>query len=567
MTRILNFCFSLWALTSAVAMAGNDFIEANDPVPADPAVWASLSGTRVGWGDIDTRYSRSLPAEVAKTVKMNAWRGERLSAQIIICSADNIQAAKVVVGDLKSGKNVISSDNVETFFVRYTLAGYPKVEQASSLEADRLDACSSLAIPAQTTRPVWVSVRVPSYAVPGTYKGNISIDCDGKVTVLPYQVKVCERVLPEPSEWQFHLDLWQNPYAVARYFNVPLWSEKHFELMRPIVKKYADAGGKVITTSIIRHPWNGQTFDPFESMVGKMKHVDGSWSYDYTVFDTWVEFMMSCGVKEQISCYTIVPWQYQFDWYDCATNSVKLVDCKPQDPEYRELLLPFLKDFAAHLKQKGWFDISCIAMDERPMDQMNAAYKLVKEADPGYRISGAANYNVDSEEADKIHDMSVIYHYDLLSEEAIARRKRNGQILTFYTCCSPAKPNTFTFSDPAESAFIGWHAAAVGYDGYLRWALNSWPENPCHDSRFGKWNSGDTYLLYPEGSSIRFERLVEGIQDYEKIRILKQSASEKQKTELDKVLENFAPSVYDETQKAADLLAKGKELLLKLSGF
>jgi len=201
------------------------------------------------------------------------------------------------------------------------------------------------------------------------------------------------------------------------------------------------------------------------------------------------------------------------------------------------------------------------------MEQMNAAYNLVKEADPGYRIGGAANYNVDSEEADKIQDMSVIYHYDLLSEEAIARRKGNGQILTFYTCCSPARPNTFTFSPPAESTFIGWHAAAVGYDGYLRWALNSWPENPNLDSRFGKWNSGDTYLLYPNGSSIRFERLIEGIQDFEKIRILKQELSEKQKASLEKVLENFAPSIYDENQKAEELLAEGKELLLKLSGF
>ena len=40
------------------------------------------------------------------------------------------------------------------------------------------------------------------------------------------------------------------------------------------------AGQKVITTSIIQHPWNSQTEDPFESMIGKRKAVDGSWSYD-----------------------------------------------------------------------------------------------------------------------------------------------------------------------------------------------------------------------------------------------------------------------------------------------
>lgn len=48
------------------------------------------------------------------------------------------------------------------------------------------------------------------------------------------------------------------------------------------------------------------------------------------------------------------------------------------------------------------------------------------------------------------------------------------------------------------------------------------PADPLTDSRFRAWLAGDTYLVYPDArSSIRFERLREGIQDAEKIRILK----------------------------------------------
>ncbi|MFA7390585.1 MAG: DUF4091 domain-containing protein, partial [Proteiniphilum sp.] len=37
------------------------------------------------------------------------------------------------------------------------------------------------------------------------------------------------------------------------------------------------------------------------------------------------------------------------------------------------------------------------------------------------------------------------------------------------------------------------------------------------------WPAGDTYMVYPDArSSIRFERLVEGIQDAEKIRVLRE---------------------------------------------
>ena len=49
------------------------------------------------------------------------------------------------------------------------------------------------------------------------------------------------------SEWTFHLDLWQNPYAVARYYNVAPFSQEHFDLMRPIMKRYADAVYLLIT--------------------------------------------------------------------------------------------------------------------------------------------------------------------------------------------------------------------------------------------------------------------------------------------------------------------------------
>lgn len=67
------------------------------------------------------------------------------------------------------------------------------------------------------------------------------------------------------------LDLWQNPFAVARYYQVPLWSQAHLDAMRPLMKMLADAGQKIITASIMHKPWNGQTEDFFETMVTWMK--------------------------------------------------------------------------------------------------------------------------------------------------------------------------------------------------------------------------------------------------------------------------------------------------------
>jgi hypothetical protein len=62
-----------------------------------------------------------------------------------------------------------------------------------------------------------------------------------------------------------------------------------------------------------------------------------------------------------------------------------------------------------------------------------------------------------------------------------------------------------------------------GLDGFLRWAWNSWPQDPVADATYWNWRSGDTFLVYPDGSpSLRFLELRNGIIASEKVRILKE---------------------------------------------
>ncbi|MEE1005201.1 MAG: DUF6067 family protein [Bacteroidaceae bacterium] len=522
--------------------------------------------TTLGWGSIDVRYSQTeVPETSQKSPLLRAWRGERVAAQAVLTTQEELKNVDFTVSDLKSGQHIIPASAVKKYLVRYVITSTFKNKRDSILVADRLEPATTCHMGKGTTLPLWLDIKVPAETVPGTYKGTVSLNCDGKTLSLPIVLQVADRVLPEPSQWSFHLDLWQNPYAVARYFDVPLWSSQHFDKMRPIMQMLAAAGQKVITCSVINRPWNGQTFDHFESMIAKMKQIDGTWKYDYTVFDRWVEFMMSCGITEQIDCYTLVPWHYRFDYYDCATNSVKHLDCRLGEAKYHDFIVPFLKDFSRHLRQKGWFERTYIAMDERPEDQMEAAWQTIQDADPEFKIEGAANYSVDSEAADRVDDISVGFQYNLLKEEALARRTAKGQKTNFYTCCNPERPNTFTFSPPVESAYLGLHAAACNYDGYLRWAYNSWTKEPNKDTRYGNWPAGDCYLVYPEGSSIRFERLVEGIQTYEKIRLLRPTLNKKESQKLDAMLQNFAPNTYEADKNTVTLLKEMNTLLWKLS--
>ena len=550
-------------MISVVGMKGQQvseiYEELPNPVATDASKWARVTNPIIAWGSTDVRYNKELPAQVTPGTSMNliGWMGEKLSAQFVISTNRDMKNVSVEVSDILAKNYKISKWNTERGFVRYVMTdelnkdgkgacGFRnKADFDSTLVADVIDHITpALDIKANTTQPVWVSVKVPiENIIKGMYRGTVTVKEDGKVVAeLPLTVTVKNHVLPEPKDWAFHLDLWQNPYAVSRYYNVEPFSQEHFDLMRPIMKRYADAGGKVITTSIMHKPWNGQTYDPFESMVTWMKKADGTWWFDYTVFDKWVEFMMSCGVKKEIGCYSMVPWRLSFQYFDQASNSFKFFNGKPGEPAYEEFWTRMLKSFAQHLKEKGWFEITHIAMDERPLKDMLATIEVVRKADPDFKLSLAGTYH--SELVDHLDD----YCTDIsgkFTDEELARRKAAGRVTTFYTSCAEPRPNTFTFSPLAESEWFGWWAAKLNLDGYLRWALNSWVKDPLLDTRFITWAAGDTYILYPDGrSSTRFERMIQGIQAYEKIRILrnekdKRGRSKNYGKQIDKILEPF----------------------------
>lgn len=545
-----------------------DYQELTDTKPHhSDAVWDNLSvPTKLSWGTTDIRYKKlDIPA-VERTSRWQgkAWKGERINAQAVLWTKQALEGVTLTASDLKNGASVIPSSLITTHFVRYVMTDElnkdgkggcgnreNKAEWDSSMVADVLDIVKIRDVQARSTQPLWMHVQVPADARPGKYKGTLTVAARNmKPMQLQVEIEVVNRTLPAPKDWQFHLDLWQNPFAVARYHQVPLWSKEHFDAMKPVMKMLADAGQKIITTSIMHKPWAGQTEDHFDSMVFRMKKLDGSWDFDYTVFDKWVEFMMNeVGIDSQINCYTMIPWALSFDYFDQATNRVQFVNAKPGEADYTNYWLPFLKDFSRHLREKGWFDKTTIAMDERPMEAMREAIKVIKQADPAYKISLAGNYHPEIE-AD-LYDYCIAYGQNFPADVK-ARREKEGKISTVYTCCSEPFPNIFTFSAPAEATWTAIHSVAGNYDGYLRWAINSWTADPLRDSRFRTWAAGDCYSIYPgPRSSIRFERLIEGIQDCEKIRLLRQELKGSKLEKLNKTIAKFTPEGMAETQQSA----------------
>lgn len=504
-----------------------------------------------------------------------AWRGEKVFAQAVVSSEEELKDVRLSVSDLRNGKSLIGAENIRLQFVSYVVSDLldtTKYGQCGSREdkskwgevlvADVLDINDSMTVPAGRKQPVWMTVSVPSDARPGKYSGKLTItSSNAKARSLNVELTVADHVLPPARDWAFHLDLWQNPYSVARYENVPLWSEAHFEAMRPVMRMLAEAGQKSVTTTIMSRPWNGQTEDAFGSMVTKIRRIDGTWLYDYTIFDRWVEFMFSLGIDRQINCYSMIPWALQFDYIDQATSSPATFQAAPGSEEYNEYWGAFIADFARHLKAKGWFEKTMIAMDERPLESMQAVLGLIRKVEPAFKISLAGNYH-EPVIYDIVDFSETFSGKQEFPESAKAKRKELGLTTTFYTCCAEAHPNMFVISNPDEAAWLGWFAQAEGYDGYLRWAYNSWTLDPLTDARFRTWPAGDCFVVYPGGrGSVRFSKLVEGIQDFEKVRILRsqwqKEGNEAKLAQLTEVLKPFtSDKILEEGPAKALITAK-----------
>ena len=505
------------------------FAEADDPVTLsadDEAAWAAVKkNINAAWGDADCRYSRSLVPQLedVETLKITLWRGEKGQAQALVWTPEGLDGVECSFADFKSSDATLPASIAQTFFVRYTLADqFLPTHEKEVLMADMLDNLPRFDVAAKTTRPVWVTLDIPEDATAGIYKSTLTISHAGWGRVkLPIEVEVVKHLLPAASEWSYHLDLWQHPTAIARTEGLELWSDEHLEAGKRQMALLADAGQKVITTTLNKDPWNHQCYDAYEDMIRWTLCKDGSWSYDYTNFDRWVEMMLTTGINKMINCYSMVPWNCELHYMDESKGEMVTVKAEPGKPIFNQMWTPFLKDFKQHLQQKGWLSITNIAMDERSPEQMDAAVQVLKECAPELGFALADNHN-SYKRYTMMKDVCAALRRQLVDHEDIVMRRENNQNTTFYVCCGPHFPNTFTWSQPYEAEMLGWLNVTYDYDGMLRWAYNSWPSDPQMDSRFGSWPAGDTYLTYPQcRSSLRFERLIDGIESAEKVRRLR----------------------------------------------
>ena len=460
----------------------------------------------------------------AAEFKAAVWRGETAYVEI----PKELQDKVSDIGDKSVGGDV-SLELISVDEVKYDLVN-PVQQNVVIGKGSVPDVCRPWK---KGEKPSFVKVVAKPDAKPG------------RRTFGKFELTVMDRVLPPAKDWKYFLDLWQHPWAVSRYFNLKPFSKEHYAKMEPIWRELAECGCKALTVTLLDLPWNHQCYDGYYTMIDRVKKADGTWAFDYTVFDEYVEFGRKCGIGPDIACYSMCPWRYMMTWKDESGKSYR-EKILPGTPEFEEYWGPFLVDFAKHLKEKGWFKDTYIAMDERSPDDVRKIVNLIQAKAPGLKVSACGKTRPSLFADIQIENfcLGFIHLRDNFLPELQPRREK-GFTTTFYVCGSALMPNTFMFSRSAEGFYLGAYPVMIGFDGFLRWAANSWPKDPYVDASYKtekNWVTGDVYMIYPNGElSPRLIALRAGVIAAEKMNILKKEGG---KSVEDKITSLAAPHYY-----------------------
>lgn len=493
-----------------------------------------------------------------KTVKLWAWKNDQAMAEIaILCAQEDLKNVRAVSSVLSGESGDIPQSNIKLSFIKEVKAygghaGWyannplnlmPKGEREYYPEV--IYPSESVDIKKWNLQLLWLEVSTEEATAAGIYSGKITVSADNaeKTEELELILEVLDIVMPKPEEYLFDAEYWSYPYNVAYYYNVEPFSNEHIEILKKHMTLYKNLGGHAVTASITEEAWGGQTYGGgneihYPSMIKWIKKSDGSWFFDYTHFDKWVELNKEIGIADRIICYSLMPWNGVIRYFDEAKNKNKKLRAKPSNKkDYEKIWLPFLHSFVKHLDSKGWFESTYMGFDER--SNMDTAFDLldsIKNKD-GLTFKKSAAFN------DFKHNAAIFERLDCASvgldevranledfKQVVKRRKDFGKETTIYTATEHV-PNSFTKSIPAESYWTIMFAASLGATGFLRWAYDAWVENPLEDSTHWSFPAGDCFLVYPSqrggvqyesNYSLRLKKLDEGVRDVNKLYFMKE---------------------------------------------
>lgn len=524
----------------------------------------------------------TLPQDPAIEIRLVAARNEYESAQILVRSPDRLRINQIRFTDLRSS----SGATIPRRHLRYRFVQY---EETSTVEdnpffpdrvgnqlyplddlPDPLSNDTSIAVAANTTQPIFVTVYVPSHTPPGSYAGTATVDTSFGSYVVPIRIRVANVTIPKTSDASFEHYHWTmtngvswdglmwngdyhegvHNYDVGKYYyGIETYSDAWFSLMDTFATVLAEYRTNMVwlRTDLLLQATGTELSD---FVMGIPEHID--WS----IFDRYVETFARHGIRTFGNQHLIHTLNFMpAEEKPTPAWNEQLPDSLPVTDAY---LTNYLTALGRHVADKRWTASTGFAWyqhirDEpitddatnwwtyvaRKIHQLNAELGielLTMDADPnGILLNDKTSPYVDTY-------VPLTPAYENLKDKYKAEQAA-GKDLWVYTCEVNAPPwlNRFWTQPTATGRLLFWNLQRQGIQGHLHWAWNMWYVGP--------WK-GDSYIVYPDRkhltvkSSLRYEAHRDGLEDNELLHLLAQRDPDLAARIVDSVVSPADPRRY-----------------------
>ena len=485
-----------------------------------------------------------------------AWRNERVHAQFVVWSGEEVLDLRVLKEALRSENGgVIPAEAISARFVLNVLGepASPSVESGFRLYGDLLDGEVRPKLPPNAFRAVWLTLTPPKGIPAGTYRGGVTVRGNGgKEIRFSLSLEVADRTLPDPADWKAFVTIHAHPLTVAKLHRVAPFSKEHYGLLLPLLRELAAAGQKVVHVNLFNPPWikDGQ----YRNFILVTRRADGTFAYDYSVFDEYVGFAKRAGIVGGIYCPGL-GWRKNnhVDYVDERSGDLVREDFAIGSPESERFWGPFAAAFQRHLKEKGWLEGASMRLDELKYEDAVASIELARKYAPDLAVSVASDKPPEKFLKLGIRNFSQglrapdHYFFPESFLKAVEERAKDPNLITsYYICNLPGTPNTWLRSTYDECQWQGLFSAAKRFSGVNRWTAFCWWRDPEWDGSCPpRYDAGERFLLYPRArASTRWEMLRDSIENYEKIRILRETGG--MTDELEAALAAMTPECVDQ---------------------
>lgn len=512
-------------------------------------------------------------AQHAGSVKVEMVRNEYESAQLVITTSTDIDNLTVSVSDLEGASRVVPRAEARFLGFVPVKGGTPDTPEEHLVAKPPADIpdpileSRAIGVKAGRNQPVWLTIYAPKRCKPGTYVGNVRVASESGAISVPLEVTVHPVTLPDDRT--LFLTNWFSTGNVAGGHGLQKWTEPYWKMLEAYARVMAEHRQNVIIT-------------PIMELIKGRDDGKGNLTFDFSLFDRWVELFKKAGVIGYIEGGHLggrSEWEakdFNASWPEIIGPDGKV---KPNpsvtvtSDEERHFLSQFLPALQKHLDEKGWTDVYFQHLCDEPIPPNAESYKklsaMVREFAPKLRI-------IDASMCTEIAGALDIWVPQPPEYEAkqtfFEERKKAGDDVWFYTCLSPKGKymNRFIDYPLIETRLLHWMNFKYDLSGYLHWGFNYWQGDPFTVLEPG-WGGGtylppgDSHIVYPGKrgpmSSIRLEALRDGVEDYELLRLLAKKDESKAREICDSVVRTMTDYTLEpsEFRKARMRLIKALE--------